>query len=653
VYKEAGRFVRLKKEEKMNVIDITGLEKSYGPRRIISGATLAVAEGEKVGVIGRNGCGKSTLLRILAGLEDSDGGSMVRKRGLVATYLPQEPELDPDRTIRQTLDGCLVEAQSMISRFQELAHALPKAAPEEAQRLLAEQQEVQGWLDLHGGWSLDHKVAQVCDRLGITDLDQRVGNLSGGWTKRVALAGVLLQEPELLLLDEPTNHLDADTVAWLEEILRGYPGAVVLVTHDRYFLDRVATRMFELDGGAMTVYGGGYSAYLEQKQERLSQEGRAQSRLMNLLRREEAWLKRGAKARTTKQKARIDRVEGLREEKKDLRTREVKLDFGQQQRLGGTVLELDDLNVNLGGQTLIGCLSFLMRRGERIGVLGPNGCGKTTLLKTVLGQLTPESGRVVLGARTRIGYLDQERSGLDPERFVHEALGEGDWVTLPGGDKRHKIGYLEDFLFSAAEQRKRISTLSGGERARLLLAKLMLEGANLLILDEPTNDLDIPTLQVLEEAFNDFPGCLLVVTHDRWFLDRVATGILHFEGEGKVTYYEGNYADLRRFQELQGQAAREEARAAQTSPVKRSAPKKRPGLTYKERLELEEVEGRIAALEERLNELEGLLAEPETIGGDHLRLALTADEFTAVEAELATLLDRWEELELKKEGPVA
>jgi ATP-binding cassette subfamily F protein uup len=637
----------------MNVIDITGLDKSYGHRTVISGATLAVGEGEKVGVIGRNGCGKSTLLRILAGLEGPDGGTLVRKRGLVAAYLPQEPELEPGRTIRQNLEGCLAEAQSRLSRFQELALLLPHASSEEAQRLLSEQQEIHGWLDLHQAWNLDHKVDQVCDRLGITDLDQRVGNLSGGWTKRVALAGVLLREPELLLLDEPTNHLDADTVAWLEEILKRYPGAVVLVTHDRYFLDRVAGRMFELDDGAVTVYAGGYSAYLEQKQERLAREGRAQSRLMNLLRREEAWLKRGAKARTTKQKARIDRVGELREQKKDVRTREVKIEFSQEQKLGGTVLELEELKVGIGERALIDRLSFIMRRGERIGLLGPNGCGKTTLLKTILGQLAPEAGRVVLGARTRIGYLDQERSGLDPERFVHEALGEGDWVTLPGGDKRHKIGYLEDFLFSAAEQRKRISTLSGGERARLLLARLMLEGANLLILDEPTNDLDIPTLQVLEEAFNDFPGCLLVVTHDRWFLDRVATGILHFEGEGRVAYYEGNYADLRRFQELQEQAGREADKAAQAPSTKGPAPKKRPGLTYKERLELEEVEGRIAALEERRYELEGLLAEPETIGGDHLRLAQTADEFAAVEDELAALLQRWEELELKKESPGA
>jgi ATP-binding cassette subfamily F protein uup len=634
----------------MNVIDITGLDKSYGSRTIISGATLAIGEGEKVGVIGRNGSGKSTLLKILAGLEDSDSGSVVRKRSLAATYLPQEPELDPEKTIRQTLDGCLAEAQTMLFRFQELAHALPGASPEEAQKLMVEQQKVQDWLDLHGTWNLDHKVATVCDRLGISMLDQRVGNLSGGWTKRVALAGVLLREPELLLLDEPTNHLDADTVAWLEEILRGYPGAVVLVTHDRYFLDRVATRMFELDHGVITVYGGGYSDYLEKKQERLAREGRAQGRLMNLLRREEAWLKRGAKARTTKQKARIDRVQDLRERKKDLRTREVKLDFSQEQRLGGTVLELDNLGVSLGERELIDDLSFIMRRGDRIGVLGPNGCGKTTLLRTVLGQLPPRSGRVVLGVRTRIGYLDQERSGLDPEFFVHEALGEGDWVTLPGGEKRHKIGYLEDFLFSAAEQKKRVSTLSGGERARLLLAKLMLEGANFLILDEPTNDLDIPTLQVLEEAFNDFPGCLLVVTHDRWFLDRVVTGILHFEGEKKVTYFEGNYADLQRFREFSEEVVREESRTVPAPVAKESAPKKRPGLSYKERLELEKVEGRIAALEDRRSELEGMLAEPETLGGDHNRLARAADEFTAVEAELATLLERWEELELKKEG---
>lgn len=636
----------------MNVIDVTGLVKAYGPRTVLDGVSFAVAEKERVGIIGRNGCGKSTLLRILAGCEDADGGEIMRKRGLSAAYLPQEPPLDPALTIKETLEAALNEVRHRTRRYREIAEALPGAGAAEVERLLSEQHEIQGWLDLHRGWNIDHRLEDICDRLGIDDLNRRVGDLSGGLIKRVALAGILLDEPELLLLDEPTNHLDADTVAWVEEILRGYPGAVVLVTHDRYFLDRVVTRMFELDDGQATLYAGGYSAYLEQKQARLVQEGRAQERLMNLLRREEAWLHRGAKARTTKQKARIDRVADLQGQKKSVGAREVKLDFQADRRHGGTILEFDHLDVARGEARLVRDLSFILRKGERIGILGPNGCGKTSLLKTVLGELEPTAGRVVSGKNLTIGYLDQLRSGLDPEQFVHEALGEGDWVTV-AGQKRHKIGYLEDFLFSAAEQRKRIATLSGGERARLLLAKLVLEGANLLILDEPTNDLDIPTLQVLEEALNHYGGCLLVVTHDRWFLDRTATGILHFEGQGKVSYQEGNYSDFCHLRRLRENADREKQAVAAEAKKREQTPrmpKRKPGLTYKERLELEAVEQKIADLEEREAELEVVLADPARLGGDPQRLAELTADYAETETELAFLMERWEALELKKEG---
>ncbi|WP_432821926.1 ABC-F family ATP-binding cassette domain-containing protein [Trichloromonas sp.] len=630
----------------MNVIDVTELQKSYGARTVLSGLTFAIAEGEKVGVIGRNGCGKSTLLRILAATEDADGGSLIRKRGLSAAYLPQEPQLDPGLTIGETLDASLEGARDRVNRYQEILGRLPQAAGAEATRLLDEQHQLQGWLDHHGGWDLGHRIADMCGRFGITDLGQKLGELSGGWVKKVALAGMFLREPELLLLDEPTNHLDADTIAGLETMLQQYPGAVVLVTHDRYFLDRVVNRMFEVDNGELTQYRGSYSDYLLQKQERLEAEGRGQSRLMNLLRREEAWLLRGAKARTTKQKARIGRVGDLREQKKDLRVRDVKLEFTAEQRLGGTILEFRDLGVELGGRSLIDRLSFILRKGERIGILGPNGCGKTTLLRTALGELAPTTGEVVLGSNTRIGYLDQARSGLDPEQYVHEAVGEGDWITL-AGQKRHKIGYLEDFLFTAAEQRKRISTLSGGERARLLLACLMLQGANLLVLDEPTNDLDIPTMQVLEEAFAQYAGCVLVVTHDRWFLDRVATGILHFEGDGQVVYYEGNYEDFCRFKEMQAEEERQ-VRKAVPKPVAEPKAKKKTGLSYKERLELEAVEKKIAELEERKAERETLLADPVQL--DHLRMAAVARELEGIEGELETLFARWEELETKNQG---
>ncbi len=574
----------------------------------------------------------------------------MRKRGLVATYLPQEPELDPELTIRQTLDACLSDARQKLQRYQQIIEVLAASPGKEDKRLLDEQHSLQGWLDLHQGWSLDHKVDQMCERFGIADTTQQVGNLSGGWVKRVALAGTLLKEPELLLLDEPTNHLDADTIAWLEEGLKAYPGAVMLVTHDRYFLDRIASRMFEIDAGALTLYQGGYSAYLVQKGERLEQEGRAQTRLANLLRREEAWLQRGAKARTTKQKARIGRVDDLRQQKKTVGSREVKLEFGAGQRLGGTILECNGLGMELGGKKLFNDLGLIMRKGERIGILGPNGCGKSTLLKTVLGELQPTAGEVVLGKNTKIGYLDQQRSGLDPTQFVHEAVGEGDWVDL-GGQKRHKTGYLQDFLFQPEEQRKRISTLSGGERARLLLACMILEGANLLVLDEPTNDLDIPTLQVLEEALTDYAGCVLVVTHDRYFLDRVATGILNFEDRGKVVFYEGNYETFCTLKALQLEETKERQRVqekkAAPAPVRE---RKRTGLSYKEKLELEKIEEQIEGLEERKVELERLLGDPSCLEGGHDRLKELGREFNEVEVLLVERFERWEELELKKEG---
>jgi ATP-binding cassette subfamily F protein uup len=632
----------------MNIIDVSGLTKCYGPRTVLSEVTFTVAEEEKAGIIGANGSGKSTLLRIMAGLESADGGDIARKRGMISVYLPQEPQLDPALTIRQTLEASLATAREKIRRFQQIGEALQNIQSEDGERLLEEQHQIQVWLDWHGAWNLNHKIEEICGHLGVCGLEQKIGELSGGWIKRVALADVLLREPDLLLLDEPTNHLDADTVAWLESALQDYRGAVLLVTHDRYFLDRVVGRMFELEQGGLTSFAGGYSSYLVQKQERLALEHRAQKRLMNLLRQEEEWLHRGAKARTTKQKARIGRIDEMRKQKKRVGSDQVKLEFGLEHRLGGTILELCDLQMILGDKLLFNRLSLTMRKGERIGILGPNGCGKTTLLKTVLGQSAPTAGTVVLGKNTRIGYLDQERSGLDPDQFVHEAVGEGQWVTV-GGEKRHKIGYLEDFLFSPSEQRKRISTLSGGERARLLLAKLLLEGANLLILDEPTNDLDIPTLQVLEEALSHFAGCVLVVTHDRYFLDRIATGILHFAGEGQVDHYEGNYdrlCCLKEQQKLEGKGRQE---TAPKKSIQAEKPKQRSGLSYKERRELEEVEVKIEELENQKAKVEMLLADPSRIEGGYESLEEISRQFSEVEEMLAVFLECWEKLELKKE----
>ena len=635
----------------MNVVDVIGLEKSYGPRKILDQVVFAVGEEEKVGLIGVNGSGKSTLLRILARLEESDGGAIATKRGARSGYLPQEPILDDSLTVGEEIEQGLVDIRRAMAEYNELAGRLA-AAPADTERLLMRQGELSVWIEHHGGWNAEYRVIDIMGRLGLPDRDQRIGDLSGGMRRRVALARLLLEAPDLLLLDEPTNHLDADTTDWLQEYLRGYPGAVMLITHDRYFLDRVANRMLELENGAIASYSGGYSGYLELKAAQLEQEARANSRLLNLLRVETAWIRRGAKARSTKQKARIDRFNSLQEQSVTAPRRETKLDFGTDAELGGTILELLDVSKGYGAGNLVSGLTFRMKRGDRVGIIGPNGCGKTTLLRMITGEEPPDSGKVIVGRKTRIAYFEQNRALLEPDSTIYDFLGEGDYVRV-GGERRHKIGYLEDFLFPASDRMRKIATLSGGEKSRVILAKLMLEEANLLILDEPTNDLDIPTLQLLDAALNDFPGCVLVVTHDRFFLDKVATGILGFEGKGRVTFYEGNYTLYRQLRERSAEMQKPSApvaRAAGATKAALSSPKVRKGLTYAERLELEQLEKEIGEIEQRKASVETMLGDPASYGAFPGGIEGLSREFSDLEQYLAVKYARWEELELKKEN---
>lgn len=630
----------------MNVIDVTALEKNYGSRPILSAVTFAIDEKEKVGLIGRNGCGKSTLLKILAGLDDSDGGTLSRKRSATVVYLAQQPEFDESLTAEQVLQQALAGVFQRQQRYAQINSELATADAMSMTALVREQQQLQEWFDQHQGWNVEHRIADVCSRLQISALQQPVGQLSGGQRKRVALAAVLLNQPDLLLLDEPTNHLDAETIRWLEEELIRYPGAVLLVTHDRYFLDRVVSRMFELDAGRFEIFTGNYSGYLEQKQQQLAVDQVQQSRLLNLLRREEAWLQRGAKARTTKQKARIERVGKLQEQKKGPQRGDLTLQFSAEQRLGGTILELENVTLQAGDLCLMTGLSVLLRPGERLGIVGPNGSGKSTLLKTILGEVPLQAGKITVGRKTKIGYIDQQRSGLDPELLVSEVLGEGEWVSV-AGVKRHKIGYLEDFLFDPVEQRKPVSTLSGGERARLLLALLMLQGANLLILDEPTNDLDIQTLQVLEQALIDFGGCVLIVTHDRYLLDRIATSILAFDGRGGAQCSVGNYSDMLH-QLASAPPLSQPTSAAAKKSDSRAVARSRSGLTFNEKRELTALEAEIAQLEQEQRVLEQQLSQPGLLAVDALSAA--GQQFEALSERLQRCYARWEELELKKEG---
>lgn len=638
----------------MNVVDIFSIQKHYAALELLRDVSFTVGEKQKVGLIGRNGCGKSTLLKIIAGLEDADGGYINYAKGAQVEYLAQEADFDCSLSVQELLRQSLAHVYTRQERFAHISAELEHAEAAVVEILLQEQQELQSWFDLHGGWDVEHRISSLCHRLGIDALDVRAQDLSGGQQKRVALARVLLACPDLLLLDEPTNHLDAQTVQWLEEELIEYPGALILVTHDRYFLDRVVGRMFEVEEGKIQTYEGNYTQYLVQKQIQMEQSSAQQSRILNVLRREEAWLKRGAKARTTKQKARKGRVKQLQGKVDNTQERDLSLEFTPDSRVGGTILELKHLTLTVEEQLLAQDVSFIMREGERVGILGPNGCGKSTLLKTIMGQLQPAKGEVVLGRKTQIGYIDQQRSGLDPELKVAEVLGPGEWVEV-NGKKRHKTGYLEEFLFAPLEQRKLVSVLSGGERARLLLALLMLQGANLLILDEPTNDLDIPTLQILEQALIDYVGCVLLVTHDRYLLDRVTTSILSFEDK-RVIEYAGNFSAMRAQKNLaqavesstQREKKTKDSSSATAGDAGTPPSRAKKGLSYKEKRELAALEEKIEVLEQEKERLTQFLSNAASAAGSEI--AAAGEGFNALEQDLEHSYARWEELELKSEA---
>ncbi|MBT8440815.1 MAG: energy-dependent translational throttle protein EttA [Gammaproteobacteria bacterium] len=513
-------------------------------RHILRDISLSFFPGAKIGVLGLNGAGKSTLLRIMAGVDKEIEGEARPQPGIKIGYLQQEPELDANQTVRQAVEEGVADTLGLVQRFNEISERFAEPLEDdEMTALLEEQGKLQDKIDAANGWEVDRKLEMAADALRLPDWDAKIEKLSGGEKRRVALCRLLLSEPDMLLLDEPTNHLDAESVAWLERFLDEYPGTVVAITHDRYFLDNVAGWILELDRGYGIPWEGNYSSWLEQKEARLAMEEKTEAAHQKSIKAELEWVRANPKARQAKSKARLSRFQELtsKEFQKRQETNEIYIPPGP--RLGDLVFEVEGLRKGFGERLLIDDLSFQIPPGAIVGVIGPNGAGKTTLFKMLSGQEEPDSGQIRIGETVQLAYVDQSRQTLDDSRTVWEEISNGDDLIRVNGYETPSRAYVGRFNFRGPQQQQSIGQLSGGERNRVHLAKVLRSGGNLLMLDEPTNDLDVETLRALEEALLDFPGCAIVISHDRWFLDRIATHILAFEGDSTLTWFQGNYED--------------------------------------------------------------------------------------------------------------
>jgi sulfate-transporting ATPase len=519
-----------------------GLRKVVPPSRVIlDDIWLSFYPGAKIGVLGPNGAGKSSLLRIMAGIDQEFQGEAWPHAGTRISFLPQEPQLDPAKTVQGNVEEAVAAQRGLLKEFEEISMAFAEPMDDDAmQKLLDRQAKVQEQIDAHDLWNLDNKIEVAMDALRLPPADAEVTNLSGGERRRVALCRVLLSEPDMLLLDEPTNHLDAESVAWLEHHLETFPGTVVAITHDRYFLDNVAKWILELDRGRGVPYEGNYSGWLDQKRTRLAQEEKQASARQRTLERELEWVRMSARARQAKSKARIQKYEELASDTQFEKIAQNEIVIPPAPRLGNDVVIADNLKKGYGDKLLFDGLSFSLPRGGLVGVIGPNGAGKTTLFRMITGSETPDDGALKVGETVQLAYVDQTRT-LDPNKTAWEEISGGQEQVMVGKKEINSRAYLSSFNFKGTDQQKKVGTLSGGERNRLHLAKTIMSGGNLLLLDEPTNDLDVDTLRALEEALLDFAGCAVVISHDRWFLDRIATHILAFEGNSEVVWHEGNY----------------------------------------------------------------------------------------------------------------
>ena len=617
---------------------------AFGHWPLLDGAALVIDKGERIGLIGRTGAGKSSLLKILAGDIAPDDCVVWRKPDLRLAFVPQEPTFGAGHTVFEAVAEGAGPAHDLLAAYHAAAHNAAGGEP----AALAELARLSHELEVHDAWRLNSRVEETIARLSL-DADALVDTLSGGTKKRVALARALASEPELLLLDEPTNHLDFSAIEWLENLLAEFPGALLFVTHDRTFLDRVANRIVELDRGQLRQYQGNFSAYQTKKAEQLEVEAAQNRKFDKFWKQEEVWIRKGIEARRTRNEGRVLRLEALRRERAARRERlgQVGFALASGERSGQMIAEFFDVTHGYGGKTLIRDFSTRILRGDKLGLIGPNGAGKTTLIKLILGEIEPGQGRIKRGTRQEVAYFDQFRNQLDDEATLIDTISPGsDYVEI-GGQKQHVIGYLEEFLFPAERARAKVSALSGGERNRLLLARLFARPANILVLDEPTNDLDIDTLELLEQLLQDYAGTLILVSHDRAFLDNVATQSIVFAGDGKLLEIPGGYADWLGWRDRQAAETTPAAKPAPSKPAATPVAKpKKAGLSYKEQKELEALPGQIAALETEQADIATQMADP-AVYADHVRSTTLHTRAAEIEEALLVLLGRWEELEAK------
>lgn len=630
----------------LSLISAHGIKKRYANKQVLDGASITVEDGDRLGLIGINGAGKSTLLRILLGEEEADDGIVQRKRGLTTAVVTQFPRLNPELTVLENVRAGQQRNQRLRAELENISKRIEGSKDDaELTALVAEQATLNEELERAGGWNVEHEAEAVMQHLGVPPPDRRVDSLSQGEQRRVALAAGILGHPDLLILDEPTNHIDVEAIEWLEEYLTSWPGALILVTHDRYFLDKVTNRNAELDRGDLRVYEGNYTEYLASKAEREAMEAKSEHKRQRAIENELHWVRRRAPARTTKQRARLERFDELVAARPKTVATEVSFRLPHPPRLGKTILEIHGVSKSLGGKKLVDKLDLLLKRGDRLGIVGPNGIGKTTLLRMINGEAEPDSGSIVLGQNTQIAYADQRRP-LDENKIVLDEVSGDNDVVFVGDEAIPVYGFLEGLLFDPVVQRAKISSLSGGEKSRVALAKALRVTANLMILDEPTNDLDLPTLRVLEDALVNYPGCALIVSHDRYFLDRVATGILSFEGNGKVVLFDGGWEEHRARQkekekEKPREKSKEDAKEKEAPPAPKPKAKKR---TYAEEKELAGMEERILEAEGKVSELEAELVDPAKMKALGAGMKAKFAELEAAKSAVEKLYQRWSDL---------